>query len=242
MRWMLRRAARVITVSERLREFAIGLGAAPQRVITIPNGVDAATFYPRNREECRRRLGIAPEERLIVAAGHLIPLKGHHHMIRAVRALVDRGWNATLAIAGDAGASASHEDFLRSEVSRLGLEERVRFLGRKPPAAVAEYMSAADVFCLASSREGWPNVVHEALSCGTPVVATAVGAAPQMIPREEYGILLPPESVDRLDEPLERALAADWDRAAIAAWGRARSWEQVAEEVAAEMRAAAQGR
>ena len=48
-------------------------------------------------------------------------------------------------------------------------------------------MSAADVFCLASSTEGWPNVVNEALACGTPVVATDVGAVRQMIVSDQYG-------------------------------------------------------
>jgi len=49
-------------------------------------------------------------------------------------------------------------------------------------------MSAADVFCLASEREGWPNVIHEALACGLPVVATNVGGVPEMIPSDRFGL------------------------------------------------------
>jgi glycosyltransferase involved in cell wall biosynthesis len=120
-------------------------------------------------------------------------------------------------------------------VGELDLDERVKFLGQVKPESMAEMMCAADVFCLASSREGWPNVVHEALSCGTPVVATAVGAVPELIPRAELGMVVPYESVERLEEPLARALEARWDRAAIAEWGRARSWEEVAREVLVQM-------
>ena len=96
-------------------------------------------------------------------------------------------------------------------------------------------MSAGDLVCLASSREGWPNVVHEALACGTPVVAADVGAVPEMIPSEAFGIIVPPDDVSALEIGLKKALAQPWDRAEIARWGQARSWQQVAAEVLQEM-------
>ncbi len=96
---------------------------------------------------------------------------------------------------------------------------------------LADLMTAADVFCLASFTEGWPNVVNEALACGTPVVATRVGAVPQMLPSEDYGSIVPARNVAALEEALGRALARSWDRDRIAAWGRSRSWDTVAEEV-----------
>src|SRR5207245_2135740 len=96
MGWALRRAGRVLPVSEKLRTLAIGLGAAPAKVVTIPNGIDTDLFYPRDRETCRSGFGIAPGKRLIGAVGHLIELKGHHRIIRAVRTLVDQGVDAML--------------------------------------------------------------------------------------------------------------------------------------------------
>jgi glycosyltransferase involved in cell wall biosynthesis len=96
-------------------------------------------------------------------------------------------------------------------------------------------MSAADVFCLASTREGWPNVVHEALACGTPVVATDVGAVPDLIPEPCYGLVVPVNDEAALEAALQTALHKDWDRPRIAAWGQRRSWEQVAREVFDEM-------
>jgi glycosyltransferase involved in cell wall biosynthesis len=238
MRWMVRRASRAIAVAENLRTLATSLGCNPSRAVTISNGVNANVFYPRAREACRAKLGVAPERRLIAAAGHLIRLKGHHHIIRAVERLRGRGMDVELLIAGDTGKGDGFDRELRALAGAPALNGRVRFLGLQPPAALAELMSACDVFCLASSREGWPNVVHEALSCGAPVVATAVGAVPQMIAGPEYGVIVPVEKADELDVALEQALVKAWDREAIAAKGGARSWDRVAGELAEEMEAA----
>lgn len=235
MGWALRRAVRVIAVSERLRKFAISLGAPPSRAVTIPNGIDAEVFRPQDRAASRAEYGIGSEERVIVSAGHLIQLKGHHRIVRALPGLVGAGMDVALLIAGGRGRAGDYEPVLRRDVAALGLENRVRFLGHLQPAALARLMSAADVVCLASSREGWPNVLHEALACGTPVVAADVGAVPEMIPSEAYGIIVAPDDVTALETGLKKALAQPWDRTAIARWGQTRSWQQVAAEVLREM-------
>jgi teichuronic acid biosynthesis glycosyltransferase TuaC len=104
-------------------------------------------------------------------------------------------------------------------------------------------MSAADVFCLASSTEGWPNVVNEALACGTPVVATDVGAVRQMITSGGLGAIVPSPvhdgkaSIAAMTEALQMALTRTWDHEGISAHGRSRSWNQVADDVLEEMRA-----
>jgi glycosyltransferase involved in cell wall biosynthesis len=121
-------------------------------------------------------------------------------------------------------------------IADLRLEGRVHILGWVPPERLAEVMAMADVFCLASDIEGWPNVVHEALSCGTPVVATHVGAVPEMIPSTDFGLIVPVGDQSALTAALTESLARVWDRAAVAAWGRARGWDRVAEEIYAELR------
>jgi glycosyltransferase involved in cell wall biosynthesis len=92
-------------------------------------------------------------------------------------------------------------------------------------------MSAADVFCLASTNEGGPNVVHEALACGTPVVAADVGAVPEMLGAGRRGEIVPLNDPAALRRALEQALENEWDRRAIALWGQSRGWRQVACEV-----------
>jgi len=228
MAWALRRAALVIAVSERLRQFSLELGVDERRTALIPNGVDSGVFYPRDREALRRALGIGPSQRLIVSAGALVELKGHHRTIAAVKRLLDQGIPVQLRIAGGAGP---HENVIRRQIAELSLGEHVHLLGALPPDRLAELMCAADVFCLASRREGWPNVVQEALACGTPVVATNVGAVPAMLPAATYGLVVPPNDPAPLAAALGQALNTQWDRAAISVWGMSRSWPQVASEV-----------
>lgn len=230
-RWAIRRADRIITVSKRLREFAITCGAHPSTIRTIPNGVDSSIFYPRRSGDARRRLGLDPSAPLIVSAGYLIERKGHHKVIRALKALRERGSSVRLAIAGGPGAEGQFEPALRKLTFELALEDRVHFLGHLPPDDLAELMSAADVVCLASSREGWPNVVNESLACGTPVVATDIGGVPDMIPSANYGFIVPVEDMAALTQALDRALNKRWNREAISAWGMSRSWDEVAGEV-----------
>jgi teichuronic acid biosynthesis glycosyltransferase TuaC len=229
--WSLRRAARVIAVSDNLRGLAVSMGVPEERISKIPNGVDAVRFSPRDRQQAREKFGIAPDRRMIFSAGHLIELKGHHRTVRALHYLVQQGVDAELLIAGGAGGGSPYENSIRREIEACGVAGRVRFLGQVPPDALAELMSAADVFCLASRREGWPNVVHEALSCGTPVVATRVGGILDMIPDENVGLTVPLNEQEMLNHSLHRALQKTWDREAISRWGRSRSWQDVAGEV-----------
>lgn len=230
--WALLRAARVITVSESLRSFALSLGVEATRARTIPNGVDSTIFYPRPYAQTRAKLGIPDDRPVILSAGYLIQRKGHHRVIRALSEMRRRGSNAELWIVGGPGREGQFERQLHQEVGERALESAVHFTGNVNSAVLADFMSAADVVCLASSREGWPNVVHEAQACGVPVVATGVGGVKEMIPGAEYGFVIPVDDEDALTGALSRALELPWDRERITAWGQARSWKQVGVETA----------
>ena len=134
-------------------------------------------------------------------------------------------------MAAPPGAGPRYEDRLRQLVCGQGLDGRVRFIGWVGRDGLAELLSAADLFCLASFTEGWPNVVHEALGCGTPVVASRVGGVPAMLRDEQYGFIVPPKDAAALAEALERGLNKPWDRGVISTWGRSRTWADVAREV-----------
>ena len=231
MGWALRRANHVIAVSEGLRQLAIELGVRPERTSVIPNGIDGTIFYPRSRDPGRARYGIGPDERVILTAGDLAELKGHHRVIHSVKQLAAEGRRVRHFIAGGTGRSGRFARVLHDQVEREGLQERVRFVGGLPQEDLAELMSAVDVFCLASSTEGWPNVVNEALACGTPVVATDVGAVRQMLTSPELGIVVPAQDDEALTNALRAAIDGPWDRDVIAARGGSRSWTHVADDV-----------
>ena len=237
MSWALRRADRVIAVSGGLRELAIDLGVDPRRVHTVPNGINADVFFRRDRLGCRSRHDIPATDRIILSAGDLAELKGHHRVIAAVKNLNDRGVRTRLLIAGGVGRSGRYAETLRQQVTAGALDHRVAFLGEVTQETLAELMSAADVFCLASSTEGWPNVVNEALACGTPVVATDVGAVRHMVVSDRDGYVVPVHDGGALAESLRAALTNQWDHEAISARGRSRSWSQVADDVLEQVRA-----
>ncbi|HUJ24012.1 MAG TPA: glycosyltransferase [Bryobacteraceae bacterium] len=239
--WAVRRASRIVAVSRPLADFAVELGASRSRVAIIPNGIDTTTFHPRDRSECRTKHGIPADGKLVLSAGELIEAKGHHMVIQAVHNLAERGITAQAIIAGGVGhGGRPYDRELRQLVADLGLEGSVRFTGWLNRESLAELAAAADVLCLASYTEGWPNVVHEALACGTPVVASAVGSVPDLIPSERYGLVVPARNQDALTNALCDALRRSWNRAEIASWGQARSWGHVADEVVAVMRQAVQ--
>jgi teichuronic acid biosynthesis glycosyltransferase TuaC len=239
LRWALERAAAVITVSDDLHRFAVSMGADPARARTIPNGIDARIFHRRPYRETRARLGIPSDCLAIVSAGYLIERKGHHRVIRALADFRRQGGAAELWVVGGDGREGHFAERIRAEVRERGLENAVHFTGAVEPGVLAEYLSAADLFCLASSREGWPNVVNEALACGAPAVATDVGGVRDMIAQPDYGIVIPPGDQAALTAALGDALRRGWDREAIAAWGGSRSWEQVAAEAVQTLRMAA---
>ena len=232
MGWALRRAGAIIAVSSALRQLAIEAGADRARVVSIPNGVDGQIFRPRGKDACRAKFDVKAGTRVIVCAGELMEAKGHHLVIRALDSLVKEGVNAELFIAGGvARGGRPFDKELSGLVAGLQLERRVHRLGWLQPDDLADLMSAADVFCLASFSEGWPNVVQEALACGTPVVASNVGAVAQMISAGEHGFVVPARDQGALNDALKAALSHPWNRTAIAEWGQRRSWDQVALEV-----------
>ena len=235
MSWALRRAERVITVSQRLAEFAESAGTARDKLRIIPNGIDGSVFYPRDRAASREKHGIEEKARVILSVGTLIERKGHVRVLQAMRTLAQAGTPCHLLIAGGSGREGDFENAIRRSIFEFGMESVVRLEGQVSPEHLAELMSAADVLALASGREGWPNVVHEAMACGLPVVATDVGAIPQMIPSAEYGLIVPVNDQMALQEALLRALQKRWDRRSISAWAHCRSWASVAQEVVAQM-------
>ena len=236
LRFALRRAARIVAVSESLRRDAVALGVPAERVRVIGNGVDPGLFHPLDRTESRRALGLAKYGPLLVSVGTLAPRKGFHLVMEAVAKLKKNWPSLRFAVVGGNGTEGAMEAELRALADRLGIAGRVIFAGPRPAGELARWYSAADLFVLASGHEGCPNVVLEALACGTPVVATPVGDVPELI--SPASGLLVERKVESIVAGLEAALQRAWDREAIAGRLSGRSWQVVGREAAEELREA----
>jgi glycosyltransferase involved in cell wall biosynthesis len=119
---------------------------------------------------------------------------------------------------------------LEGLVASLGLKEHVHFVGDVAHHELCRWYNAADIFCLASSREGWPNVVLESLACGTPVVATEVWGTPEIIRSDDIGLLTKRTDQD-IANALERALERTWNYDVIRDYAASHTWERVAAAV-----------
>ena len=221
----LQQASRVIGVSQSLCDLAVSLGVPAERVISIPNGVDSTRFHPVDRRAARERYGIPQDAPVIISVGWLIERKGFHRVLDCLPALVQQFPTLRyLIVGGTATGSENIEPALRDQVQRLGLEPHVQFLGALPQDALAWPLSAADLFVLATRREGWANVFLEAMSCGLPVVTTHVDGNPEVVCRPELGTLVPFGDQGALQAAVEQGLRQDWNRAAIIDYARANQW------------------
>jgi glycosyltransferase involved in cell wall biosynthesis len=226
-RWLsgraLRGAQQLIMVSEEMRRLTIErFGVEPARVHAIANGVNSGVFYPRSRAAAREKLGVPATARVIVYVGRFVATKGLRELLEAFASMADHDADLRLVMVGD---GVMREE-LRARLSAPGWADRVELPGALAPPEVAEWISAANVLCLPSYSEGYPNVVVESLACGRPVVATNVGGILELV-NAANGRLVPPRDVAALRAALADALNRGWDEEAIAAaWSR--SWHDVA--------------
>ncbi len=190
------RAAHVFCPSAYLRELAIGWGVPPERVTVIPNPAPVVGELP-TREELRARLGA--NGRLLAFAGRLARQKALGVALEAVA----RSDGVTLLVAGDGPERAA----LEKATQRLGLADRVRFLGPQPRERVLELFRAADASLLSSAWENFPHGVVESLAVGTPVISTNAGGVAEVLRDGVNGLVVPVGDVDALAAAIERYFA-----------------------------------
>jgi teichuronic acid biosynthesis glycosyltransferase TuaC len=203
IRWAAGRSSAMITVCQALKDELVQLGVDGERVTVLRNGVDLEVFKPMDREDVRQRLGFT--RRTLLSVGHLIPRKGHHLVISALRDLPD----VDLVIVGDGPKNSE----LRLQAQVAQVADRVRFEGARTQAELVEYYNAADALVLASDREGMANVLLECLACGTPLIATSAWGTPEVLNAPAAGVLMSDRSPAGVVEAVRKLFAARPDRA-----------------------------
>lgn len=213
----IRDAAALIAVSAALKQALVDIGAPAGKVTVLRNGVETDLFRPpTDRTAARAALGLTGPA--LISVGGLIERKGHHRTIEAMRQLP----GFALLIAGEGPEHAR----LAALIDRFGLSSRVRLFGSRPHRDLPGLYGAADASVLASSREGWANVLLESMACGTPVVAADIWGNPEVVRAPEAGVIYTPNTPDGIAMAVRRLFADLPDRAETRAYAEPFGWEE----------------
>jgi len=215
IRRAIARAAALIAVSAALKSELVALGAPDEKVTVLRNGVDIALFRPVDRFSARAALGLTRPT--LLSVGHLIERKGHHRIIEAMTRLPE----FDLLIVGE----GPQRDSLAALINRRGLADQVRLLGARPHAELPSLYGAADILVLASSREGWANVLLEAMACGTPVVASNIWGNPEVVRDAAAGLVADENTPAGIVTAVRRLFEHLPERAATRAYAEQFSWD-----------------
>jgi len=193
LKYTINSAEKVVGISDKTCEIA-KIISKREDIQILPDGIDTEFFNPKVPEEIRARiLGDEKGKILICSSGRMVERKGFRYLIEALPYILKKCPNVVLALGGDGPERKRLETLAR----KLGIEEKVKFLGFIPDEDFPKFLKACDVFILPSivdskgDTEGSATILLEAMACETPVVGTNVGGIPYAIKDGVGGFLVP---------------------------------------------------
>ncbi len=189
-----------IAASSVIRKYFEQIGC--RNVAVSPNGVDLSRFQNLNREQSRKELGLTQNDFVIITVARLEKIKGIEYLIGAIRNFQFSIFNFQLLIVGDGKERKNLENLAQ----KLGVGDRVRFLGQVPNDKVPQILAAGDCFVLPSLKEGFGIVILEAMAAGLPVIATNVGGIPDIIQDGNNGILIEPANSQAIANAIKQII------------------------------------
>lgn len=204
---LLRRTSAVVAISEAISREAVDAGFPPEKVHTIPHGIDMSEYAPVSSERkgaLRGALGLPTEKLLITYTGRLIEGKGLETLFAAFKSLAGLPNLHVVLVGSGQGQVISIEEKLRELALAPSLAGRVTFTGRVDN--VAAYLQASDIFVFPTLDEALGMSVVEAQACGLPAVASRTGGVPDIVEDGVTGILTPPGEVEPLAAGLRRLI------------------------------------
>ncbi len=219
---VLESADHIITVSGKNQECIRRLNVSTA-VSVIPNGFKTDPFYPRDMQECRKKLGLPPDRKILLNVGALVDVKAQADLIEAVDRLKESHPDLLCIIVG----SGKLKNRLSRLIIKKGLQDHVTLAGGKPHAEIPLWINACDAFVLSSHAEGNPTVMFECLGCGKPFIGTKVGGIPEIISSEDQGFIVEPGDVTGLSRSMAAAFSKEWDRKVILDYAQQFTWERL---------------
>jgi len=200
---VLKLADRILTVSKETMKYVLRLGAEKTKVSVMYNGVDTHCFHTAKKGASREKLGLPENQKIILSVRRLVYKNGLDTLIDSVALVTQDNPDVLFVVAG----KGPSKQLIENRIKELGIEDNVKLMGFVPDELLPIYYNAADYFVLPSaSGEGLPLVLLEAMACGLPVIATAVGGTPEIVDHMKNGVLVPPMKPDVMAKALSKLL------------------------------------
>lgn len=220
----------VVVNAEAIKKELIAEGYAPERIIVVHNGIMCPPLKTAPAKKAiKRNLHVPVDAPLIGVVARLDRLKGIEYFVEAAKAVLSRVPDARFLVVGDTQVYAAYRDELKQLTARLGLEDRLFFMGFR--LDVSDVLSALTISVLPSiAGEGLSNSLLESMAAAVPVVATQVGGNPEVVVDGETGLLVPPKNAEALASAICRILETPGLAEAMGQAGRRRVLEHFSNE------------
>jgi glycosyltransferase involved in cell wall biosynthesis len=193
--FVVNRSDRIIARSEEMKSILEKLGCPGKKIVVISAGVDTSLFHPIDKNKARADIGLPVDKHIVMYVGRLHEMKG----VNDIYACAERMSEILFVMVGDGAIKTNVGNCIFAGAKKYD-EIPAWMSGAKKYDEIPAWMSAADIMVLPSYSEGLPNVVMEALSCGTPAIVTDVGGCPEVVRDGETGFVVPVGDVDALVE------------------------------------------
>ena len=198
------------------------VGIHLEKVVFIPNGFDSSKFKQLDKIECRAKLKLPEDMKILLSVGMLDEVKGYRHLVDAMKD-VHRARDDVMCVIVGGGML---QGALETQITRNGLTDFVKLAGRRPYSEMPLWMNSCDMLVHSSLSECGPMVMFEALACGRPYVGTRVGSVPAVVTSDDYGLVCEPGDPDALSGIILKGLDVDWSAEKIIAHARKFDWSE----------------
>ncbi len=208
--------------------FFKSVGVSLDKVYYIPNGYSQVSFSSSDSQDCRKKLGLPLNKKVILNVGSLYgEVKGHKYLIEAMNEVVSQRKDVVCFIVG----GGKLENKLKKQIRSAGLEDYIKLVGSRPHTEIPLWMNACDVFVLPSLHESFGIVQIEAMACGKPIIATYNGGSEEILISENYGYLVEPAKSKELADKILVALDKEWDNEQIRKYAENFKWDIIVEKI-----------